>query len=85
MSQVDEAAPLWGAGPVRGTSESQSAAAAEALCPHREEVEQPPSDLQVVGSAAQGGVCPLAGRASGLLSQSPPQGTQPQQTSPLPH
>lgn len=47
MIQVDEAAPLWGAGPVRGSCESQSAAAAEALRSHWEEVEQPPPDLQV--------------------------------------
>lgn len=46
MTQVDEAAPLWGARPVRGTCESQSAAA-EALCPHWQEVEQPSPDLQV--------------------------------------
>lgn len=53
-SQVDEAAPLWGARPVRGTCESQPAAAEEALRPHREEVEQPPPDLQVETPAAQG-------------------------------
>lgn len=46
MSQVDEAAPLWSARSVRGACESQSAEA-EALCPHRQEVEQPPPDLQV--------------------------------------
>lgn len=46
MTQVDEAAPLRGARPVRGTCESQPAAA-EALRPHWQEVEQPPPDLQV--------------------------------------
>lgn len=51
---MDEAAPLWGARPVRGTCESQPAAAEEALRPHREEVEQPPPDLQVETPAAQG-------------------------------
>ena len=53
---MDEAAPLWGARPVRGTCESQPAAAEEALRPHGEEVEQPPPDLQVETPAAQGGL-----------------------------
>ena len=39
MTQVDEATPLRGARPVRGARESQSAATAETLCPHWEEVE----------------------------------------------
>lgn len=52
VMQVDEETPLWGARPVWGACESQPATAAETLCPHGEEVEQPPPDLQV-GTATQ--------------------------------
>lgn len=60
MTQVDEATPLRGAGPVWGTCESQPATAAETLCPHGEEVEQPPPDLQVGTAAVQGSSPPVA-------------------------
>jgi hypothetical protein len=60
MAQVDEAAPLWGARPVRGARESQPAAA-EALCPHREEVEQLPPDLQVGAQLPKELSCPSWG------------------------
>lgn len=64
MAQVDEATPLWGARPVWGASESESAAAAEALCPNWEEVEQPPPDLQVWTQLSSQWSCPSVGRAS---------------------
>lgn len=94
MTQVDEAASLRGARSVRGTRESQSAAA-EALRPHRQEVEQPPPDLQVVIPASQDSISPasvppgLRPRAShwtrlgGFLSPAP-QGPQCRWSRPTP-